>query len=269
MTIYENNKQLLTTIGGNANNYSTDFEVRKAILDTLGGNSSMCSNIYEVDLQILKIFQEGGGAGGEKAKVYKLEVNNDCIVDGTWNADVIDTSTLKTMYNLFSGVTLLTQLDLSGWDVSNVTNMNFMFEDCSSLQSVGDISNWDVSNVTNMSYMFYKCASLSQLDLTGWYTTKVSNIASFSYYSGIINYVGGRTIDEVISNNITILNGLNVSGSNIMSNYADRASLRALINGLADRTGQTSLNLSLISTLKAKLTEEDIAVATAKNWTIS
>lgn len=60
MTIYENNKQLLTTIGGgNADNYSTDFEVRKAILDTLGGDSSICSSIYEVDLQILKIFQEG------------------------------------------------------------------------------------------------------------------------------------------------------------------------------------------------------------------
>lgn len=59
MTIYENNKQLLTTIGGNADNYySTDFEVRKAILDTLGGDSSICSSIYEVDLQILKIFQE-------------------------------------------------------------------------------------------------------------------------------------------------------------------------------------------------------------------
>ena len=69
MTIYENNKQLLTTIGGNADNYSTDFEVRKAILDALGGDSSICSNIYEVDLQILKIFQEGGGAGGgEKAR---------------------------------------------------------------------------------------------------------------------------------------------------------------------------------------------------------
>lgn len=61
MTIYENNKQLLTTIGGNEDNYLTDFEVRKAILDTIGGDSSMCSNIYEVDKQILKIFQEGGG----------------------------------------------------------------------------------------------------------------------------------------------------------------------------------------------------------------
>ena len=60
MNIYENNKQLLTTMGGDSANLATDFEVRKAILDALGGNSSMCSNIYEVDLQILKIFQEGG-----------------------------------------------------------------------------------------------------------------------------------------------------------------------------------------------------------------
>ena len=37
------------------------------------------------------------------------------------------------------------------WDVSNVTDMSFMF--CDS-EFNGDISNWNVSNVTDMSYMF-------------------------------------------------------------------------------------------------------------------
>jgi surface protein len=34
--------------------------------------------------------------------------------------------------------------DISNWDVSNVTNMNYLFNDS---QFNGDISNWDVSNV--------------------------------------------------------------------------------------------------------------------------
>ena len=64
MSIYDNNKQLLTVLGGDAERYSTDFEVRKAILDLLGGDSSKCYSIYDVDLQILKIYEEGGGGTG-------------------------------------------------------------------------------------------------------------------------------------------------------------------------------------------------------------
>ena len=48
-------------------------------------------------------------------------------------------------------------IDISDWDVSNVTNMFCMFFMCKELKSVGDISYWDVSNVTNMSYMFDDC----------------------------------------------------------------------------------------------------------------
>ena len=42
--------------------------------------------------------------------------------------------------------------DVTGWDVSNVTNMSGMFHGASSFNQ--DVSGWDVSSVTNMSYMF-------------------------------------------------------------------------------------------------------------------
>ena len=229
-------------------------------------------------------------------KVSSFNVDDNCIVDGVWLGDVIDVSNITNMSQMFRYCEALQFVDLSGWDVSNVTNMSQMFQYCTSLQSVGDLSNWDVSNVTtmgnmfsscyalqfvdlsgwdvsnvtNISYMFYNCTSLTQLDLSGWETSSVKYISYFSNGSNINTYVGGRTIDEVISGNIGILNGLNVSvSSSLLSTYADRASLRALINGVADRTGQSSLSMSLGDTLKAKLTPEDIAIATAKNWTIS
>jgi surface protein len=44
--------------------------------------------------------------------------------------------------------------DISSWDVSNVTNMNYMFASGSSFNQ--DISSWDVSNVTNM-FLGYVC----------------------------------------------------------------------------------------------------------------
>ena len=48
-------------------------------------------------------------------------------------------------------------IDISDWDVSNATNMSYMFYMCKELKSVGNISGWDVSNVTDMKFMFDSC----------------------------------------------------------------------------------------------------------------
>ena len=47
--------------------------------------------------------------------------------------------------------------------IKNITNMSYMFYDCSSLNSLPDISKWNTSNVNNMSGMFYNCSNLSSL----------------------------------------------------------------------------------------------------------
>ena len=40
------------------------------------------------------------------------------------------------MGNMFSGCSGLTSLDLSGWNMSNVTDMNEMFDGCTSLTTI-------------------------------------------------------------------------------------------------------------------------------------
>ena len=59
--------------------------------------------------------------------------------------------------------------DISGWDVSNVTNMETMFYEA---PFNGDLSKWNVSNVTNMSRMFWNAKSFNG-DLSKW---NVSNV---------------------------------------------------------------------------------------------
>ena len=49
--------------------------------------------------------------------------------------------------------------DLSSWDVSSVTDMNYMFAVASSFN--GDLSSLDVSSVTNMYNMFEGTDALS------------------------------------------------------------------------------------------------------------
>ena len=68
-------------------------------------------------------------------------------------------------------------IDISDWDVSNVTYMRCMFYGCEALKSVGDLSNWDVSNVTDISGMFYDCASFNQ-DISCWNVSSVTGMAS-------------------------------------------------------------------------------------------
>ena len=184
-----------------------------------------------------------------------------------------DTSSVTNMLSMFRDCHALQQVDTSSWDTSSVTNMSEMFRNCQQLQQL-DKSNWDTSSATSMSNMFRDCHALQQVDTSSWDASKVTSIGDiFTYCRNLVSIIGGRTIDEVISNNIGCLNGLNISVINMFAGgnvtQVDRASLRALINGLADRTGQSTLILTLGATLIAKLTEDDIAIATNKNWTIA
>jgi surface protein len=68
-------------------------------------------------------------------------------------------------------------VDISNWDVSNVTKMTSMFKGAASFNQ--DISCWDVNNVVDMSGMFDGAATFNQ-DLSGWNVNKVAVCDDFA-----------------------------------------------------------------------------------------
>ena len=81
------------------------------------------------------------------------------------------------MSSMFQDASSLTNLDVSNWNTSNVTNMSGMFSHASSLTNL-DVSNWNTSNVTDMGSMFSHTSSLTSLDLSNWNTSKVTSMFS-------------------------------------------------------------------------------------------
>lgn len=104
------------------------------------------------------------------------KIIKDAFAHKQYDLNFIDTSYIKDMSGLFKGVEH--NFDVTDWDVSHVTDMSFMFADCTHFNC--DLSVWNVSKVTNMLGMFEKCKILN-CDLSAWDTRNVKNMKYMFY----------------------------------------------------------------------------------------
>ena len=147
---------------------SNETEVIPSIDNTVyTGTWGTCNWTY--DNGILTI--SGGVAEGSKSwDSYKNNIEKIVITGKiTFNKET-------SLYGLFSKMTSLKTIEgLSNLDTSKVTDMDSMFRDCSSLETL-DVSGFDTSRVTDMSGMFYECNSLTTLDVSHFDTSKVTRM---------------------------------------------------------------------------------------------
>lgn len=119
----------------------------------------------------------------------------------------------------FAGCKNLTELlHIDRLDTSAVTDMQFMFHDCSSLEYV-DVFGFDTSQVERMNAMFHGCAALQGINVGGFDTSKVISMTSmFNGCSALVVLDVGRfKTDKVQSfdfmfNDCSSLRELDVSG---------------------------------------------------------
>ena len=106
---------------------------------------------------------------------------------------VVCTTLISDMHFLFFNNDPNFNQPIGSWDVSNVTDMSYMFSDSSFNQPIGD---WDVSNVTNMRDMFSYTPLFNQ-DISSW---DVSNVADMTYMFNLANSFNQNLSSWDISN---------------------------------------------------------------------
>ena len=90
--------------------------------------------------------------------------------------EYLNTKNVTDMRYMFFNCSSLTSLDVTHFNTANVTDMSYMFFSCSSLTSL-DVTHFNTANVTNMSHMFYYCSSLTSLDVTHFNTANVTDMS--------------------------------------------------------------------------------------------
>ncbi len=89
----------------------------------------------------------------------------------------LNTSEVTNMIYMFCNCSSLTNLDVSRFKTDKVTDMYNLFSGCSGLTNL-DVSGFNTANVTVMSEMFRRCSSLTSLDMSGFNTEKVTSMYS-------------------------------------------------------------------------------------------
>ena len=161
---------------------------------------------------------------------------------------LFDTSKATSMEKTFNSCTSLQTVPLL--NTNSVVNMSGMFYGCSSLTTVPQL---DTSRCNNMYMMFGDCQNLQMIPLLN--VSSVTNMSYILYGCSSLTNLGGFT-------------GLKQDLELAYSPLLTADSIVNVINAAADMTSSPK-TLTLHQDTFNKLTEEQIATATAKGWNIA
>ena len=173
-------------------------------------------------------------------------------------APIIETDNWTDMSSMFYNCTNMTYIPR--YDTSSVTSMDNMFTQCYSLKTIPLL---DTSKVIDMGFMFYNCTSLTSLPTID--AGRVRDVEAMFYYCTSLTDIKGLS-------NLGMYG--NLTGTDALFKDCDKLTYESIlnvINNLYDRAtaGYSVLTLQVPKNVLALLSDEDIAIATDKGWTIS
>ena len=270
--------------------------IYKAVDDNLDGYSEVDVETSGVDINDYFVFKT---AINKKIAAYikkiplidtsaYTEMNStfeDC--SNLTTIPLLDTSKVTSMYHTFQNCFSLTEIPLLNTskvyrmdsmfyncqklitipllDTSRCTYMNSMFTGCSNLTTIPLLN---TSSCTDMNTMFYNCQKLTTIPLLD--TSKVTSINyAFNYCKSLVDFGGLENLGQAYK----ITANANYYSYQLDLSYSPLThdSLMNVINNLYDikTKGCKAQQLILGSTNIAKLTAEEIAIATDKGFNVS
>jgi len=208
---------------------------------------------------LIKCYIEGTTltiAGNGAGKIY---ANESCVwtfgrddfssVTSINGLTLLDTSNVIDMSFMFDGCSSLTKLDVSNFDTSNVTDMGYMFSGCSSLTSISiDASGFNTENVTNVTDMFSGCSSLTSIDVSNFKTSNATDMRyMFSGCSSLINIDVSGFNTENVTDMMGMFSGCSSLTSINVSNFKT-SNVIYMINMFSDCSSLTSIDVSEFNT---------------------
>ena len=166
---------------GSGNACAISADGLPANFDSIRGAISKLNNDKNSSINFLgaKVYAYGSLS---KNGVGLFSGKNIHYIDSTERFNV---SNVTDMSYLFKDSPLTDFSFLSSWNVSKVTNMSNMFEGCAGLSDISSLSGWNTGSVTNMEGMFEGCTSLNDIDgLKDWDVSKVTNMSNM--FSAVI-----------------------------------------------------------------------------------
>lgn len=214
---------------------------------------------------------------------------------------ILGEDAITSLQYAFSNLTNLEEINYSGVNIDNVDSLAYTCYNCYKLKK-HDLSNHTFSNVLSLTYMHNNNRALTELNLTNTQFPNVTTLSSMCYYCSSL-----QSLDEIDASKVSSIAGVvsyctslttlggfkdlgkgypSFASANSNSYKLDLSTCNALtydslmnvINKLYDLNvtfnvagGGTLKTQQLVlgSTNLAKLTSDEIAIATNKGWTVS
>lgn len=202
--------------------------------DTFKANEShnVC---YSKDHALLSVIYEDGTEEFVPEKYDNIRMSHVFPEPGRHVVKLRLSNTATTLDNMFSiaywaAEEYLTTADFSHTDLSGITNMESMFQNCKHLETcvfgevntpelkniknmfkycyalrTVDIASLQTDKVTDMSSLFFNCSSLERLDLTGFMTNSVTDMSNMFYSCRKLETLDLSSFD---TSNVTNMNAM-------------------------------------------------------------
>lgn len=190
---------------------------------------------YSKDHALLSVIYEDGTEEFVPEKYDNIRVGHVFPEPGRHVVKLRLSNTATTLDNMFSiaywaAEEYLTTADFSHTDLSGITNMESMFQNCKHLETCVfgevntpelkniknmfkycyelrsvDIASLQTDKVTDMSSLFFNCSSLERLDLTGFMTNSVTDMSNMFYSCRKLETLDLSSFD---TSNVTNMNSM-------------------------------------------------------------